>query len=55
MFWFFGPILSYFVILLYAGLGFESGSDKNLLNEYLIIVSWYYQILIFHTIFKKKK
>jgi len=50
LFFAFGPMIVYFMILFYVGL-FISG-DQNVLNEYLILLSWYYQILIFYTFFK---
>ena len=55
MFWFFGPILCYFVLLLYAASGWYGENQENLLYEYLIIISWYYQVLIAYVIFKKIK
>lgn len=50
LFFAFGPMIAYFMLLFYVGL-FING-DQNVLNEYLILLSWYYQILIFYTFFK---
>jgi len=50
-----GPLLCYFVLLLYAGSGWYGEDKENILYEYIVIVSWYYQILIAYTIFKKIK
>ena len=55
MFWFFGPILCYFILLVYAGSGWYGEDQENLLYEYLVIISWYYQVLIAYVIFKKIK
>ena len=55
MFWFFGPILCYFVLLLYAASGWYGENQENFLYEYLVITSWYYQFLIVYTIYKKIK
>lgn len=55
MLWFFGPILCYFILLVYAGSGWYGEDQKNFLDEYIIIISWYYQALIAYVIFKKIK
>jgi hypothetical protein len=47
----FGPMLCYFLLMLYVALIGAAGD--NALSEYLIILSWYYQILIAYIIVKK--
>jgi len=47
----FGPMLCYFLLLLYVALIGIAGD--NALHEYLVILSWYYQILIAYIIIKK--
>jgi len=42
-------------LLLYAASGWYGENQENLLYEYLIIISWYYQVLISYVIFKKIK
>jgi hypothetical protein len=47
----FGPIFCYFLLLLYVAIIGIAGD--NALYEYLIILSWYYQILIAYIMIKK--
>jgi len=49
----FGPILCYFLLLLYVALIGIAGD--NALYEYVIILSWYYQFSIAYIIIKKIK
>jgi len=55
MLWYFGPILCYFLLLLYAASGMYGEGQENFLYEYLVITSWYYQFLIAYTLYKKFK
>lgn len=61
LFFVFGPILCYFILLIYAGLfstifGIEwVRSQDHLLFEYLMILLWYYQLGLFGTIVIKLK
>jgi len=47
----FGPLICYFLLMLYVALIGAAGD--NALSEYLIILNWYYQILISYIIVKK--
>jgi len=61
LFFAFGPMLCYFLLLFYAGLfGSIFGTEwirskDHLLFEYLLILFWYYQLGLFGTIIIKLK
>jgi hypothetical protein len=53
MFFYFGPILCYFILLGYAGFASQwAQNGDNFLYEYLVILSWYYQLWIAYKIYK---